>query len=125
MTEPSSRVRELLPLPVHVLQILVALLDRPQHGYAILKTVEAQAGGEGRLGTSTLYTALRRLVALGLIVEAAAPDDADSDDARRRYYEVTAFGRDVVSAEAGRLRRLSALLDRLPGLSASPERGRS
>lgn len=125
MTGPETPARDLLPLPVHVLQILLALLERPQHGYAILKKVESQTGGESKLGTSTLYAALRRLTGLGLIAETEAPDDVDSDDARRRYYALTASGREVVAAEVRRIRRLSAQLERLPGLAPAPERSRS
>jgi DNA-binding PadR family transcriptional regulator len=118
-----QRPADLLPLPTHVLQILLSLLERPQHGYAILKEIEARTGGEMRLGTSTLYAALRRLSALGLIVETDAPPETESDDARRRYYGATRFGREVVAAEARRVRRLSEMLDRIPALSSAAGRG--
>ncbi len=45
---------------------LAALLDRPQHGYAIIKRAEEMSGGRVRLATGTLYTALDRLTACGI-----------------------------------------------------------
>ncbi len=44
-----------------VLHILLALSDRPRHGYAIVQEIEKRTGGEVVLGTGTLYTALKRL----------------------------------------------------------------
>ena len=87
------------------LAILIALADRDRHGYAILKEIERQSDGRLAPGTGTLYAALQRLVEEGLIAdapEAAEPDD----DARRRYYTLTADGRDVAREESRRLARL-------------------
>ena len=45
---------------------LAALLDRPHHGYAIIKRAEEISGGRVRLATGMLYTALDRLTASGI-----------------------------------------------------------
>lgn len=121
----ASRPRapgELLPLPVHLLHILLSLLEGERHGYAVLKEIEERTAGETRLGASTLYAALKRMVDAGLAVETAPPEDADSSDSRRRYYRATAFGAEVARAEAQRIRRLSRLLDRVPALSSGAGR---
>src|SRR5690606_416389 len=90
------------------LAILFALADGDRHGYAILKEVERQPGGPRALGTGTLYAALQRLTAEGLVAD--SPDQpAPDEDQRRRYYRLTPFGRAVASAEAQRLARLVAL----------------
>ena len=54
-----------------------------------------------KLLPGTLYRALERLLEHGLIREVAGP--ADEEDARRRYYRLTAAGRRVAREEALRL----------------------
>lgn len=101
-TDPQSH----LPLTNLSLAVLLALGERPLHGYAILKKVEEESGGHSRPGAGSLYAALDRMVADGLIDERApAPDE----DQRRRYFGLTALGRQVVRAETGRLAELVAL----------------
>src|ERR687886_119815 len=95
--------RDLLPLTPAVLDILLALADEERHGYGIMKEVEGRSGGEIRLGPGTLYGAIKRMLADGLIEESAERPDAGLDDQRRRYYRITEFGRRVAGAEAERL----------------------
>jgi DNA-binding PadR family transcriptional regulator len=92
----------LLPLSHQQFEILLALSDRDLHGYGIL---DASAAAGVRLGTGALYTAIARLVELKLIRET---DQRDADDARRRYYALTASGRAALTAETGRLEALVA-----------------
>jgi DNA-binding PadR family transcriptional regulator len=94
--------RRFLPLTPQQFHILLALTDDHLHGYAIIGDVAARTAGAVRLGTGTLYTALARLDALGLVVESDARPAAD-DDQRRRYYRLTPLGRAVLAAETGRL----------------------
>ena len=87
--------------------ILSSLAGGVKHGYALTKDIEAFAGI--RLAPGTLYEALARLDAQGLIAA------VESDD-RRRPYRLTAAGAAVLRAqlEAQRaaadigLRRLAA-----------------
>src|SRR6476659_64258 len=90
----------LLPLTPAMFYVLVALADGDTHGYAIMKEVERLTGGSVRLSTGTLYGIIKRLLAEGLIRASAS---RASDDARRRSYDLTAFGREVARAEAARL----------------------
>jgi len=90
----------LLPLTPAMFHVLVALADGETHGYAIMKEVEQLTGGAVRLSTGTLYGIIKRLSNEGLIRERSR---ASRDAARRRSYELTAFGRDVARAEAARL----------------------
>ena len=96
------------PLSTPVFQILLSLVDAELHGYAIIKDIAARTEGEVRLTASTLYGALRRLIDAGWIEERTSEARAADDDPRRRYYGITAFGRDVARAEAQRLARLAA-----------------
>jgi len=98
-----------LPLPAHDFHILLSLFESPRHGYAIIQDIEARTGGETRLGTSTLYAALKRLGRDDLIEEVARPATEPSGDERRRYFRATALGRAVARAEARRIERLHAL----------------
>jgi PadR family transcriptional regulator, regulatory protein PadR len=47
--------------------VLASLLDGPLHGYAIIQRAEHLSGGQVRLATGTLYTALDRLTADGFV----------------------------------------------------------
>jgi DNA-binding PadR family transcriptional regulator len=89
-----------LPLSAHQFHILLALTDADRHGYGVIQDVEQRTGGDMRLGTGTLYTAIARLVALGLIGESGPEDD------RRRYYRLLPLGRAVLQAETRRLETL-------------------
>ncbi|KRT61782.1 MAG: putative transcriptional regulator [Chloroflexi bacterium CSP1-4] len=72
------------------LLILVSLSAGPNHGYAIMEDVEAFGGS--RIGPGTLYAALARLEARGLI-EALPPED------RRRPYRLTGLGATTLRAQ--------------------------
>lgn len=85
-------------------QILVALAAGPCHGYAIMKDVGTATNGEVRLNPGTLYTTIRKLLDEGLIRETATPPE--ESDERRRYYALTAEGRETAQAELERLRTL-------------------
>ena len=85
--------------------ILTALADGPRYGYGIVQEVRVLSGGRASLLTGTLYTALDRLGAEGLI----EPDHEEEVDGRvRRYYRLSAEGLAALTAETARLRRLTA-----------------
>ncbi len=94
-----------MPLSRPVFHILLALADGERHGYAIMQEVEARSDGEVKIGPGTLYGAIRRLLEQGAIEEVETPPDPE-EDARRRYYALTDFGRAVLVAEADRLEAL-------------------
>lgn len=96
-----------LPLTAPLFQVLVSLADEDRHGYAILKDVEERTNGAVVLSTGTLYGIVKRLLACGWIVEVRGPRSRD-DDERRRYYRLTAAGRDAALAETARLERAAA-----------------
>ncbi|MEE8583889.1 MAG: helix-turn-helix transcriptional regulator, partial [Acidobacteriota bacterium] len=51
----------------------------------------------------SLYRAVNRLLESGLVAESEERPDPQQDDQRRRYYRLTALGREVAQAEAQRL----------------------
>jgi DNA-binding PadR family transcriptional regulator len=107
MKRTPAATRKQLPLTPIVLHVLLALADGDKHGYAIIKEVRRRTSGEVELGASSLYSVLKRLLAEGMVAETVERPNPALDDERRRYYRLTAFGRDVAIAE---LRRLESLI---------------
>lgn len=71
------------------LLVLVSLASGPRHGHAILLDIEGFAGL--RLGPGTLYGAIERLEAEGLI-------EALAMSGRRRPYRLTDGGRSLLAS---------------------------
>ena len=96
----------LMALKPLVFEILLALVDEPRHGWDLVTEIQ------GRLGCTPLlpgnfYRTLRRMLADGLIEEAADYRRVDQvDDERRRYFQLTDHGARVARAEAHRLEAL-------------------
>lgn len=96
-------VASLLPLTPLSFQILLALVDGERHGYGIMKEIERRTRGRMTPATGPLYLAAQRLMDQGLIAESEKRPAPELDDQRRRYYELTPFGRQVAVAEVERM----------------------
>jgi DNA-binding PadR family transcriptional regulator len=83
------------------LLILTALAAGERHGYALIQAVGGLSGGRLRLRPGTLYPALDRLTADGLIEQA---HEEIVEGRLRRYYALTDAGADRLAAEERRLR---------------------
>ena len=99
----GSDPRSFLPLTPLAFHVLMALADAGRHGYAIIQEVDARTDGLIRLRSGTLYTLLQRLLVEGLLAESSDRPRSEEDDERRRYYELTVLGREVLAADARRL----------------------
>ena len=99
MADPRAR----LPLPPLDFHVLLALFDGPRHAYGLSNAVEASPGSGVRLEIGSLYRILSRLATEGLIEHVAARGASAGHEARRRYYRITPFGRQVARVEAARL----------------------
>jgi DNA-binding PadR family transcriptional regulator len=87
--------------------ILASLAGGAKHGYALTKDIESFAGV--RLAPGTLYEALARLHAQGLI-------EAVESSGRRRPYRLTAVGAEALRAHLDAQRRVADVgLRRLAG----------
>ena len=105
--EAIRRQKRAQPLNHSEFHILMALADRERHGYGIMQEVEARSEGSVLLGPGTLYGAIKRMLAAGLIEESLKrPAAKDDDDRRRCYYRLTSLGRNVAVDEANRLAAL-------------------
>ena len=91
------------PLPAAAFQILMSLSDDDLHGYEIMRRVEEQTDGRTRMGPGTLYSSIQTLLDAGFIAEVASRGEEGLNDARRRYYRLTAAGRKAAREEAERL----------------------
>jgi DNA-binding PadR family transcriptional regulator len=91
--------------------ILTALAAETQHGYGIISDVAEISGGRVKLLAGTLYTALDRLRADGLI---GVDREEIVDNRLRRYYRLTPAGEKRLADEAARLHaHATAALGRL------------
>ena len=95
-----------LPLKPNWFHVLLSLSGQEQHGYGIMQEVLERTDGKVRLWPATLYGTLKRLIDEELIEESADRPSPEEDDARRRYYRLTALGRRVLAAESERLEDL-------------------
>ena len=71
--------------------ILAQLMLGDSYGYQINKTIMEKTQGEYELKEATLYSAFRRLEEAGCIVSYWGNE---TTGARRRYYRLTAYGRE-------------------------------
>jgi DNA-binding PadR family transcriptional regulator len=99
----TSNPGDLLPLTPAALNVLLALADGERHGYGIMLEVRERTGGRVRLGPGTLYGAIKRLKEGGVIEESEGRAGTGAEEERRRYYRLTGFGGEVLSAEVERL----------------------
>ncbi len=83
-----------------VFYILLSLIE-PLHGYGIKQNVETLSSGRVHLAAGTLYGAINTMLERGWI--RSLPGETDS---RRKQYQITPRGREVLSAEMQRLEEL-------------------
>lgn len=76
-------------------------LTQPLHGYGIIQNVEQLSNGRVRLAAGTLYGAINTLVEKGWIT--AFPGEKDS---RKKEYQITALGKEMLCGELIRLAEL-------------------
>ncbi len=102
----QENLQPILPLTEATFYILLSLATDSKHGYAILKHVEDLSERAVMLSTSTLYSALLRLLDQGLIVRIDAGTElAANPGLPRKAYVLTDQGRQALKFEMARLRR--------------------
>ncbi len=98
--------QKFIPLKTQWFHIMLSLAGGEQHGYGIMQDVLNRTTGKVRLWPATLYGSIKRLIEAELIEESDERPAPELDDARRRYYRLTALGRRVLDAECERLQEL-------------------
>ncbi|MCC6603378.1 MAG: helix-turn-helix transcriptional regulator [Anaerolineae bacterium] len=106
----DEKVQKLLPLTPTVFHLMLALADGEKHGYGMMRAVEVETQGQMQIRIGSLYGSVRRMMEAGLIEETHERPDPDLDDERRRYYGLTPFGRQVLTAEAARIAQAMAVI---------------
>lgn len=105
-TTDQKDPRAFLPLKPDVFMILTILAGEERHGYGIMQEAGERSGGRIRLQAGALYRRLKWMLDQGFIRETAPPSASEGEGERRRYYQVTSFGRRVAEAEARRMAEL-------------------
>ncbi len=78
---------------------ILLCLKEPNHGYGIVQRVENMTEGEIRLSPGTMYGSLSKMEKDGLI-EFVREED------KRKIYQITALGTQVLDLELKRIERL-------------------
>jgi PadR family transcriptional regulator PadR len=86
--------------------LLAALEGGPRHGYAVIESLRQATGGQLDLPTGTIYPALRRLEAAGLI----SGSWSVVGGRRRREYRLTAAGARALSGKRADWRDFTATI---------------
>ena len=94
MSDP--KLKSYLPLTEATYYILLAL-EEPLHGYAVMQKVEAMSEGTVKLGPGTLYGAFSTLEKESLI-------QFIGEEERRKSYQLTPKGRQVLALQIERLK---------------------
>jgi len=86
--------------------LLASLEGGPRHGYAVMEALRESTGGRLDLPTGTIYPALHRLEAAGLI----AGSWSVFSGRRRRCYALTAAGERALSGRRADWRDFAAVI---------------
>jgi PadR family transcriptional regulator PadR len=104
----QSYVRLLLRGVVEPL-LLFIIGELPIHGYEIARELERRSEGYFDLTASTLYSALRRLERRGLVSSSWQYIAKQ----KRRYYELTEKGRQILAEELAQWEKFLGATDRV------------
>lgn len=74
-------------------------LQQPRHGYGISSRVRQMTGGELIIGAGTMYGTLSKMESDGLI-------SFVREEEKRKLYQITELGREVLDLEIHRIERL-------------------
>src|ERR671933_2580470 len=91
------------------LLLLATLAQRPAHGYRIVELLRERSGGAFDLAEGTIYPALYRLEALGLLSSRWAA----ASGRRRRVYSLTRRGNRALAERGTHWRAFATAVDRV------------
>ena len=89
--------------------MLFIIGELPIHGYEIARELERRSEGYFSLTASTLYSALRRLERRGLV----SSSWRQITKQKRRYYELTEKGRQILDEELAQWEKFLGATDRV------------
>ena len=95
----EEKIRRIyVPMTESGFYILFCLLT-PQHGYGISQQVRRMTGGAVTISAGTMYGTLAKMEKDGLIA-------FYSEEEKRKLYQITELGREVLANELRRIERL-------------------
>lgn len=94
----NSVLSKYLPMTETAFYILL-VLKKPLHGYGIILSVDELTDGRIRIGAGTIYGTLSKMETDGLIASAGIVE-------RRKLYEQTELGSQLIKEEIKRLNQL-------------------
>ena len=77
-------------------------LQKPNHGYGIVQLVEKMSEGAIKLAPGTMYGSLSKMEKDGVICFVR-------EEEKRKIYEITELGREILAVEINRIRRLNQI----------------
>ncbi len=99
--------------------LLAVVADGPVHGYAVVQRLAERSGGGFTLPEGTVYPALHRLEADGLLRSRWSK----AEGRRRREYELTATGRSRLGERTSQWREFASAVERVLGSAAGSPKG--
>ena len=97
----AANIKKFSPLTEASYYVLLALVH-PLHGYGVIKKVEEMSNGRVKLAAGTLYGALSALLENKLIRSIGE----DHTNKRRKLYQMTDLGLDLIRYETERLQEM-------------------
>lgn len=95
---------KLFPLSETMHYILLALRE-PLHGYAMMQKIEEMSAGTVRIAAGTMYGAIENLLKYHWITP------VETQDSRRKIYQTTEEGLEILAAEQQRLQHILSLYE--------------
>jgi PadR family transcriptional regulator PadR len=86
--------------------ILAVVADEPAHGYAVIERLKQRSGGALSLPEGTVYPALHRLEAAGLLSSSWSDGKR-----RRRVYRLTRAGRRELAGRRGEWKTFANVME--------------
>ena len=90
--------------------ILYTINNMPMYGYQIIRELEKTTGGRLKLNSGTVYPALLRLEKNGLVTSFW---DKAIQQRKRRYYQITEQGRQLLRKRMAQWHDFCTLADRI------------
>lgn len=98
------------PLTESYYYILLCLYQGPNHGYGIMQKALELSNQRVKIGSGTMYGAVSNMIKKNWIQET---ENEISRDSRKRLYELTLVGKDILENEIERLNELIESANRI------------
>ncbi|MCL2559250.1 MAG: PadR family transcriptional regulator [Turicibacter sp.] len=95
----KAMMAKYLPMTETSCYILLATESMPMHGYAIVQHVRRITNNRITLGNGTLYGTISKMEKDGLL-------QMILDDEKKKIYEITSLGKDILRSEKKRIEEL-------------------